>query len=61
LGENVQGVSRIADTLYLALMHGACNGSARNQVTAILREENSFADAAHMVAGPADALHPAGH
>ena len=45
----------------MALVHGAGNGGAGDQVGAVLGEENAFTDRVHVMAGAADALHPSGY
>ena len=44
----------------MALVHGARDGGAGDQVGAVLGKEDAFADRVHVVAGAADALHAAG-
>ena len=48
------------DGLHLAVVHGARDGGAGHQVAAVLGEDDGGASAADMMAGAADALHPAG-
>ena len=60
LGEDVEGVAREAGGLDVALVHGAGDGGAGDQVGAVFGEENAFADGVDVVAGAADALHAAG-
>ena len=44
----------------MALVHGAGDGGAGDQVGAVLGEDDAFADRADVMAGAADALHAAG-
>jgi hypothetical protein len=60
LGEDIEGVPRVAGGLYMSLVHGAGDGGAGDKVGAVLGEEDAFADGVHMVPGAADALHSAG-
>ena len=60
LGEDVEGIAREAGGLDVALVHGAGDGGAGDEVGAVFGEENAFADRVHVVAGAADALHAAG-
>ena len=60
LGEDVEGVAREAGGLDVALVHGAGDGGAGDEVGAVLGEENALADGVDVVAGAADALHAAG-
>ena len=61
LRQNVKRIAREARGLDVALVHGAGDGGAGNQVGAIFGKENAFADRIHMMAGAANALHTAGH
>ena len=60
LGEDIEGVAGEAGGLDVALVHGAGDGGAGDEVGAVLGEENAFADGVDMMAGAADALHAAG-
>ena len=60
LGEDVEGVAGKAGGLDVALVHGAGDGGAGDEVGAVLGEEDAFADGVDRVAGAADALHAAG-
>ncbi len=60
LAEDVEGVAREAGGLDVALVHGAGDGGAGDEVGAVLGKENAFADGVDRVAGAADALHAAG-
>ena len=60
LGEDVEGVAGKAGGLDVALVHGAGDGGAGDEVGAVFGEEDAFADSVDRVAGAADALHAAG-
>ena len=60
LAEDVEGVTRKAGGLDVALVHGAGDGGAGDEVGAVFGKENAFADGVDGVAGAADALHAAG-
>jgi hypothetical protein len=60
LRQHVERIARKARGLDVALVHGAGNGGAGDQVGAVLGKENAFADRVHVMAGAADALHAAG-
>ncbi len=55
------GLRGKAGGLDVALVHGAGDGGAGDQVGAVLGKENALADGVDVVAGAADALHAAGH
>ncbi len=61
LGEHVEWIARKACGLDVALVHGAGDGGAGDEVGAVLGKENAFADGVDVVAGAADALHAAGN
>ena len=61
LAEHVEGVARKAGGLDVALVHGACDCGAGDEVGAIFGKKNAFADGVHVMACAADALHAAGH
>jgi len=61
LGQHVKRVARVARGLDVAFVHGAGDGGAGHQVSAVLGEENALADRVHMMSCPTNALHPAGH
>src|SRR5580658_9142833 len=61
LGEDVEGVAREAGGFDVALVHGAGDGGAGDEVGAVFGEDYALGDGVHTVAGAANALHAAGH
>jgi hypothetical protein len=61
LRQHVQRVAQKAGRFHQAFVHGARHRGAGDQVGAILGKNDAFAGCAHMVPGPADALHGAGY
>ena len=59
LGEHVEGIARDDRLLDLAGAHPPGDDRALEQVGAELREDSPLRDLAHLVSGPADALHAA--
>ena len=60
LGQHVERVARVADRLDRAGLHPLGDHGGLDQVAAVLGEQHAAADRADLVAGPADALQPAG-
>ncbi len=60
LGEHVERIARVVHGFDVAVVHGARDGRAGDQVGAILWKNDRGADRADVVAGAADALHAAG-
>jgi len=60
LGEDVEGVFVNLDGLELASGHHACGDGAFGEIVDVARDEETLGDAAHRVAGAADALKGAG-
>ncbi len=60
LGEDVERVAQEAGGLDVALVHGAGDGGAGDEVGAVLGEDDAVRGSADLVAGAADALHAAG-
>ena len=61
LAQHIEGIARETRRLDVAVVHGARDRGAGNQVGAVLGKENPLAHRVHMMAGPADALHSTGH
>ena len=61
LRQHIQRIARKARRLDVPLVHGARHRGAGHQVGAVLGKENPLAHRIHVMAGAADALHPAGH
>ena len=60
LGQDVEGIAEDGSRLDEALVHGAGDGRAGDEVGAVFREDDAFAGDSHLVAGAADALHSGG-
>jgi hypothetical protein len=60
LGEDVERVAQEAGGFDVALVHGAGDGGACDEVGAVLGEDDAARGCAHLMAGAADALHGAG-
>ena len=61
LGEHVERVGRHLHRLDLPGQHALHGDRAADQVGAVFRQQHALADLADLVAGPADALQPAGN
>ena len=61
LGQHVQGVSRVAERLDVTVAHPLGDHGGLHEVAAVLREDHALGHCADLVAGPPDALQPAGH
>jgi hypothetical protein len=61
LAEDVERISRVAGRLDVALVHGASDSSASDQIGTIFREKDAFANRIDRVTGAAYALHTAGN
>ena len=61
LRQHIERVAQKAGGFHQAFVHGARHGGAGDQVGAIFGKDNAFAGCAHMVPGPAYALHGAGY
>jgi hypothetical protein len=57
LGEDVEGIAEDGSRLDEALVHGAGDCGAGDEVGAEFGEDDAFAGDSHLVAGAADALH----
>ena len=61
LRQHVQRVTQKAGGFHQVFVHGARDRGARYEVGAILGKNHSFTGCAHVVPGPADALHGTGY
>ena len=59
LGEHVERVARIPRRFDAALVHGACDRRARDEIAAELRKDDPFADRASLMSGASNSLQPA--
>ena len=59
LGEDVEGIAEDGGGFDEALVHGAGDGGAGDEVGAVFGEDDAFARDSDLVAGAADALHAA--
>ena len=60
LGEDVEGIAEDGGGFDEALVHGAGDGGAGDEVGAVFGEDDAFARGSDLVAGAADALHACG-
>ena len=60
LGEDVERIAEDGSGFDEALVHGAGDGGAGDEVGAVFGEDYAFADGSDLVAGAADALHTGG-